>query len=165
MDNGGNDFGNRPDGYPVDWDVLRRRVYARDGYRCNNCGAVGTEVHAHHIVPLSKGGANQLTNLTTLCTACHTLIHPHMQEPTYAAPWLREPVYETPWQRDAHPERGDTKADTYRKWRDAMIGIGIVLLILLFVALNAQYEEDHPRRPYCDEIPAEFQSGVDCVVR
>jgi 5-methylcytosine-specific restriction endonuclease McrA len=65
--------------YPDDWDDLRRIVYARDGYRCMNCGASGVELHAHHIVPLSRGGTNNLTNLTTLCERCHTLLHPHMR--------------------------------------------------------------------------------------
>jgi 5-methylcytosine-specific restriction endonuclease McrA len=66
--------------YPNDWDDLRRRVYARDGYGCGNCGAAGVELHAHHIVPLSRGGTNNMTNLTTLCATCHGRLHPHMRD-------------------------------------------------------------------------------------
>jgi hypothetical protein len=65
--------------YPSDWESIRREVLARDGYRCGNCG--GTEsLHVHHIVPLSRGGTNGLTNLRTLCENCHKKIHPHMRD-------------------------------------------------------------------------------------
>ncbi|MFC4540480.1 HNH endonuclease [Halosolutus amylolyticus] len=69
--------------YPENWDILRRQAYKRDEYRCRNCGAGGgphgnVELHAHHIVPLSCGGTNALSNLSTLCSTCHGLIHDHM---------------------------------------------------------------------------------------
>lgn len=65
--------------YPDDWDELRLKALERDGYRCANCGRSGVELHAHHIVPLSVGGTNSLSNLKTLCEDCHKLIHPHMR--------------------------------------------------------------------------------------
>lgn len=66
--------------YPDDWDARRRAVYERDNYRCQNCGALGgprgeAVLHAHHVVPKSKGGTNQLRNLQTLCSQCHGAIH------------------------------------------------------------------------------------------
>lgn len=66
--------------YPPDWDSRRKRVYERDDYTCQNCGAKGgkdgdTELHAHHGVPLSKGGTNKMSNLTTYCKDCHNAIH------------------------------------------------------------------------------------------
>jgi 5-methylcytosine-specific restriction endonuclease McrA len=64
--------------YPVDWVELKRQVLARDDYECGNCGGTG-EMHVHHIVPLSKGGTNQLSNMKTLCKECHERIHPHMK--------------------------------------------------------------------------------------
>lgn len=68
------------DQYPDDWDELRREIYARDGYTCRNCGADKIELHAHHIVPLSVGGSNELSNLVTLCRECHAKLHPHMRD-------------------------------------------------------------------------------------
>lgn len=68
--------------YPADWDDRRRRVYQRDGYQCQRCGARGgpygdLELHCHHIVPVSEGGSHALANLTTLCWRCHDAVHDH----------------------------------------------------------------------------------------
>lgn len=72
-----NDHGT--DAYPDDWDELRHRVYRRDNYSCVNCGARDVELHAHHIVPLSRGGTNNVSNIITLCRDCHQRLHPHMR--------------------------------------------------------------------------------------
>lgn len=68
------------DNYPTDWDSRRERVYKRDNYTCQNCGAEGgnrghTKVHAHHIVPTSRGGTHNMSNLTTICKQCHKAVH------------------------------------------------------------------------------------------
>lgn len=71
-------------GYPSDWDERRRRVYERDDYECQRCGRLGgprggpeddAELHAHHIVPKSEGGTDDISNLETLCHSCHSEIH------------------------------------------------------------------------------------------
>lgn len=66
--------------YPPDWDRRRQRVYARDDYQCQNCRRRGgpygdVELHAHHIVPKSRGGVHRLENLVTLCEPCHDAVH------------------------------------------------------------------------------------------
>jgi formamidopyrimidine-DNA glycosylase len=33
------------------------------------------ELHVHHFVPLSEGGSNDPTNLTTICADCHRRMH------------------------------------------------------------------------------------------
>ena len=68
--------------YPADWDARRKKAYRRDDYTCQNCGAEGgphgdVELHAHHIVPKSRGGSHSLNNLTTLCYSCHNAVHDH----------------------------------------------------------------------------------------
>ncbi|UPV98778.1 HNH endonuclease [Halorussus gelatinilyticus] len=73
--------------YPVDWDSRRKRVYRRDDYTCQNCGLEGgprgnATLHAHHIVPKSKGGEDKLANLQTLCEECHNAVHNDVQAPT-----------------------------------------------------------------------------------
>ena len=65
--------------YPENWDELRRQVYNRDGYKCKNCGTVAQPPHCHHIVPLGRGGRNELSNLVTLCESCHRKVHPDMR--------------------------------------------------------------------------------------
>lgn len=68
---------NAPNDYGPGWPKLRDQVRARDGYRCQVCGAVeqGRSHDVHHKVPFrsfaSYQQANQLSNLITLCPACH----------------------------------------------------------------------------------------------
>lgn len=69
-----------PEQYPDDWYSRRKKVYKRDNYTCQNCGERGgpygdTELHAHHIIPKSKGGSHDLDNLETLCKYCHDKVH------------------------------------------------------------------------------------------
>lgn len=51
------------------WEVL-----ARDGHRCRGCGCKPPEVilEVDHIVPVSKGGTNELSNLRALCASCNS---------------------------------------------------------------------------------------------
>lgn len=56
--------------YTDRWDVIRRQVYMRDGYRCVMCGKKG-KLAAHHIVPLRVSHNNSLSNLVSVCDSCH----------------------------------------------------------------------------------------------
>ena len=38
---------------------------------CMECGTSNTHFEVHHITPVSKGGANTIKNLITLCPKCH----------------------------------------------------------------------------------------------
>jgi DEAD/DEAH box helicase domain-containing protein len=76
---------NDPNSYGPGWNRLREAVRARDGYRCQVCGAPenGRQHDVHHKIPFrafpsaadevpgSYGEANRMDNLTTLCPACH----------------------------------------------------------------------------------------------
>ena len=44
------------------------------GSVCCNCGST-QNIHYHHIVPLSLGGTNKLTNIVPLCEECHGKAH------------------------------------------------------------------------------------------
>lgn len=46
--------------------------------KCVNCGSIDDIVY-HHIVPLSMGGNDVISNLTCLCGVCHNLIHYDMR--------------------------------------------------------------------------------------
>jgi hypothetical protein len=56
--------------------ALRRKILARDGYRCKGPGCTSTRfLEVHHRTPRARGGANDPANLITLCSACHQLHH------------------------------------------------------------------------------------------
>lgn len=74
-------------GYPSNWDQIRREVYKRDNYTCQNCGQEGgphgsQELHAHHIVPVASGGSHNTSNLIAMCARCHKAIHTDAVAPT-----------------------------------------------------------------------------------
>lgn len=54
---------------------LRFKVFQRDGFTCQYCGAKpGSEdviLQVDHIVPVSKGGNNDIENLITACRKCN----------------------------------------------------------------------------------------------
>ena len=53
---------------------LRHEVFKRDNYTCVECGATkedGAKLHIDHIIPVSKGGSDELDNLQTLCAECN----------------------------------------------------------------------------------------------
>ena len=53
------------------WQVLRRQVFERDGWRCVDCGRAG-RLECDHVRPLELGGeAWELANLATRCRGCH----------------------------------------------------------------------------------------------
>jgi hypothetical protein len=69
-------FARRPEGSEAD--EMGRYIRARDGYLCVICRRVptGSELHVHHIIPLSNFGTNYERNLATLCYSCHGRQHP-----------------------------------------------------------------------------------------
>lgn len=55
----------------AEWMSLRRRVFERDGMVCQYCGTVGVRLECDHIHPVSRGGGNDIGNLTTACRGCN----------------------------------------------------------------------------------------------
>lgn len=51
----------------------RVSVLSRDKYRCIFCGRNSKQIslEVDHIIPFSKGGSNDLSNLQTLCIDCN----------------------------------------------------------------------------------------------
>lgn len=54
---------------------LRYEIIQRDGGRCCICGRSpaedGVKLHVDHIIPVSKGGKTEASNLQTLCESCN----------------------------------------------------------------------------------------------
>jgi 5-methylcytosine-specific restriction endonuclease McrA len=57
-----------------EYNLLRRRVLERDGWRCQDCGS-SKNLHIHHLVKRSKLGDDVEGNLVTLCASCHSKQH------------------------------------------------------------------------------------------
>lgn len=75
--------GKNWNGYGKGWDKLRKSIYERDNYTCQRCGYHpkmedrSVPIQAHHIIPKSKGGSDNKSNLITLCRSCHGVQHPN----------------------------------------------------------------------------------------
>jgi len=54
---------------------LKKRIFVleRDNYTCRKCGRKASEgrLEVDHIIPVSKGGTDELNNLQTLCFECN----------------------------------------------------------------------------------------------
>lgn len=53
---------------------VRYDVFLRDHFRCVICGSAqsdGVKLHVDHIIPVSKGGTSDMSNLRTLCDRCN----------------------------------------------------------------------------------------------
>ena len=57
--------------------VTNTFLFARDHYRCQYCGRGQTELRHRealtrdHLIPLSRGGTNEWTNVVTACSPCN----------------------------------------------------------------------------------------------
>lgn len=59
---------------PDAYDELRKQVLRRDSWRCQCCGAM-SNLEVHHIQFRSHAGADNESNLLTLCSVCHSEMH------------------------------------------------------------------------------------------
>jgi 5-methylcytosine-specific restriction endonuclease McrA len=57
-----------------EYTVVRKYVLERDGWRCQDCGAL-KDLQVHHIKPRSQLGGDVACNLITLCAICHGRRH------------------------------------------------------------------------------------------
>lgn len=59
----------RRDAIPND---LRWQIYARDKFTCRYCGESGVPLALDHLIPILRGGTNDLENLVTSCQSCNS---------------------------------------------------------------------------------------------
>jgi 5-methylcytosine-specific restriction endonuclease McrA len=58
--------------------VTNTFLFARDRYRCQYCGRSAAELKPRealtrdHLIPMSRGGTNEWTNVVTACSTCNT---------------------------------------------------------------------------------------------
>lgn len=56
---------------PREWAAVRAEIFARDDYTCGYCGQRGGKLECDHVIPVSRGGANDHDNLITACFRCN----------------------------------------------------------------------------------------------
>jgi 5-methylcytosine-specific restriction endonuclease McrA len=56
----------------------RRAVFARDGHRCQYCGAAAENID--HVIPKSRGGLHAWDNVVASCRPCNARKRDHMLE-------------------------------------------------------------------------------------
>lgn len=61
----GHGRGGRP------WRRKRLAVLERDRFTCQTCHRVDTTLECDHIVPVSQGGSDDMSNLEAICVPCH----------------------------------------------------------------------------------------------
>ncbi len=54
------------------WWVLRQAVLERDDYTCVYCGRRGGRLTLDHVLPVSRGGTSDLSNLVAACVSCNS---------------------------------------------------------------------------------------------
>lgn len=64
----------------TEWRRRREKVLSRDNHQCVNCRCE-KQLEVHHIVPVSAGGEDGISNLCTLCSDCHRRAHNQRSEP------------------------------------------------------------------------------------
>lgn len=55
--------------------MIRAVILKRDRNLCVSCFRLEDNLQIHHIVPVSKGGNDDLSNLVALCKSCHVKVH------------------------------------------------------------------------------------------
>ena len=53
---------------------VKKYVFDRNGYQCQSCQKIdlsAKNLQIDHIIPLDKGGTNDISNLQTLCAKCN----------------------------------------------------------------------------------------------
>lgn len=57
--------------------VIKEKIILRDNGICQNCKQSCKQYtgQVHHIIPVSKGGIDEESNLILLCSNCHTSVH------------------------------------------------------------------------------------------
>lgn len=51
--------------------LSRRSLLSRDNYMCQYCGATEIQLTIDHVIPRSRGGKTEWTNVVAACVACN----------------------------------------------------------------------------------------------
>jgi hypothetical protein len=74
-------LGSRGNSYDPNWDIIKKEIYKRDNWTCQECGEkchVKGQIQCHHIDYDTEN--NEENNLITLCRRCHAMTNIHKRE-------------------------------------------------------------------------------------
>lgn len=54
-----------------EWQEIRVVVFERDGKKCAYCKRKERKIGLDHVIPLARGGSNDLSNLVVACSICN----------------------------------------------------------------------------------------------
>jgi 5-methylcytosine-specific restriction endonuclease McrA len=60
-----------------EYDEQKKRALERDGWKCQCCGSP-KNLQVHHLVSRGRLGSDVLSNMMTLCAACHRRQHSNL---------------------------------------------------------------------------------------
>jgi 5-methylcytosine-specific restriction endonuclease McrA len=66
------------------WRKVKRRALRRAGGHCLRCWRPSSDLHVHHVKPVSEGGSNQQRNAMVVCPDCHRALHRLLGRPPEA---------------------------------------------------------------------------------
>jgi len=55
--------------------LVREYFLERANFSCEQCGVTNKKLECHHIIPLCKGGGDNVENIRVLCDKCHQKAH------------------------------------------------------------------------------------------
>lgn len=54
------------------WRVIRHRILSRDDFTCRYCGKKSPSMTVDHVVPVTRGGYHDESNLVAACRSCNS---------------------------------------------------------------------------------------------
>jgi 5-methylcytosine-specific restriction endonuclease McrA len=69
---------------------IRVEILRRDDNKCQECGST-SQLEIHHIMPVSRGGSDEMSNLITLCRQCNNAIGDRIYTPPDN--WVGNDIY------------------------------------------------------------------------
>lgn len=78
------------------WLSQDKKILSRSDYKCAHCGKkldLKTKTR-EHIIPVTKGGTNDMANMCALCKECNTIKRNYVADPRSWYPYLKEECME-----------------------------------------------------------------------